>query len=575
MGNPLSFQEVLRTLKERIDIVEVISQYVPLRRAGQKYRGPCPFHQDKDPSFYVFPGRNNFHCFGCGKHGDVLDFLCLVEGLSLEEVVRDLAERHGLPLAERRVKAGPSLEETIEMAYLLYRDTLRAEEKAVRLLRSRGLTLEGARAFSLGVVPTDPDLVVQRLRGAGVEDEQLLLSGLAVEAEGGVRSRFRTGVVFPLRNCAGRLIGLACEREDGKVDYTPNPLIPRGREIFPLEKLWEGVKGRGRVILVSTPSEAVKLHEMGYSETMCAVVPVGEEQARHIANFARGSSFFATGEIVLFRETLMGKGEKEMVDLVFPFLIEGIEVKVAGSGTRAPSSEVREQRGKAIENARPLIRFLAELAEGVGTDGPLQSLRPLRYLIDRLEAERRRYPLAAVMKETILREVSRSLGVSWGTLEAALRTGPEVETVGGKPGIRPLFACIWTFLPDGKQLLQEAYRMAGEPKAEGLLGKVLKGEDLTEREEGELKYIAFLHCDSWEETTEKMNRQDLVRSVARALREDATTREYARMRGKALSSGASPEELESLRRLARELASPSEIEEEKGEEEEEELGLGA
>jgi DNA primase len=206
--------DFISTLLGRVDIVDVIDRYVPLKKAGANYQACCPFHSEKTPSFTVSPTKQFYHCFGCGAHGTAVGFLMEHGGKSFPEAVDELAREAGLevPRVEREGEK-ERRDETAEIAAALltaakfYRAKLKDVPRAIEYLKGRGLTGTIAAHFGIGYAPE----AWQSLQAAfpNYDDLTLVQAGLVVEGDGGKRyDRFRDRVMFPIRDCRGRCIGL-------------------------------------------------------------------------------------------------------------------------------------------------------------------------------------------------------------------------------------------------------------------------------------------------------------------------------------------------------------------------------
>jgi len=216
---------VVDEVKQRLDIVDVVGQYVQLQKAGRNYKAICPFHSERTPSFFVSPERQSWHCFGaCGSGGDIFSFVMKKENLEFADALRLLAERAGVTLAERRPEeeaARDRLREANEAAARFYHRTLLSNEagqEARRYLEERGLDLNTIQEFQLGYSPSGWDSLCQHLREHGYSDEELMAAGLAVEAGIG-----RAAAVGPL-----------ARRRRREADPPRALAIPKPRDRVPL-----------------------------------------------------------------------------------------------------------------------------------------------------------------------------------------------------------------------------------------------------------------------------------------------------------------------------------------------------
>ncbi|MFQ5521578.1 MAG: DNA primase, partial [Candidatus Methylomirabilia bacterium] len=275
---------LLEEVRARVDLIDLISQFVNLRRAGESWKGLCPFHAEKTPSFTVNPKRGVFHCFGCGVGGDAFGFLMRQERLSFPEAVRALAQRAGvlLPTQPRREaeRSREALYKVMALAADFYAEMLwkRPEgEHARRYLERRGVDPLIAEGFGLGYAPEGWDHLLTFMKGAGVGEELLVQVGLLVARQSGpgFYDRFRGRLVFPIRNLEGGPIafgGRALGVEEPKYLNSPEtPLYVKGQTLYALDRARDAIRGKNRVLLVEGYVDCLMAHQHGFVETVAAL----------------------------------------------------------------------------------------------------------------------------------------------------------------------------------------------------------------------------------------------------------------------------------------------------------------
>ena len=303
VGFSLSFREVgytvqnddVKRVKERLDILEVIGDRVRLHRAGRGYLGLCPFHDEKTPSFHVSQERQNYHCFGCGRGGDVFTFVMETEGLEFRQALELLADRAGVALtrSEGRRRTSGNLYEVMDLAEKFFRSLLTAPEgtAARAYLARRGLSAGDAARFGLGWSANSWDSLSRHLRDMGVTDREALDAGLVLEGQrGGVYDRFRGRLIFPIRDVAGRAIAFGGRLVDGEgAKYINSPegaLYSKRRNLYLLHEARSAIREKGRSILVEGYMDALRLHLNGYTEAVASLgTSLTEEQARLLKRF--------------------------------------------------------------------------------------------------------------------------------------------------------------------------------------------------------------------------------------------------------------------------------------------------
>jgi DNA primase len=268
---PDSFKQ---DLLNRVDIVDVVSRYVQLKKGGANYLGLCPFHGEKTPSFTVSPAKQFYHCFGCGAHGNAIGFQMEYGGMGYIDAIKDLAASVGMQVPEARPLSAQEISrkerETdlyalMEKAMAFYRAELKNSPRAIDYLKGRGLTGEIAARFRIGYAPDD----WQGLKDifSHYDDKSLVECGLVVENEGKRYDRFRDRVMFPILNARGLVIGFGgrvLDKGEPKYLNSPEtPLFEKGREVYGLVQARDAIRTAGRVLVVEGYMDVVALAQFG------------------------------------------------------------------------------------------------------------------------------------------------------------------------------------------------------------------------------------------------------------------------------------------------------------------------
>jgi len=286
--------EVLQQIRDRIDIIDLISAYVSLSKAGQNYKGLCPFHSEKTPSFSVNPVRQMFYCFGCSVGGDAFTFLMKQEGMDFMEALRELSQRTGVVLPERRESAAkPTSGLSRQRYYHLYELTASwyhrnlqdaPEGQAARdYLDQRGINRESWVTFQLGYAPDGWNGLSKWLERQSVKPEELIQAGLVVrkEKEDGSRvsiyDRFRARVMFPIADPRGQVLGFGGRvmQDEASPKYLNSPetdLFFKGRSLYGMDKARQSAASSGLFYLVEGYFDVIALHQYGIAN---AVAPLG------------------------------------------------------------------------------------------------------------------------------------------------------------------------------------------------------------------------------------------------------------------------------------------------------------
>lgn len=278
------FQEnTTEIIKSRLNIVDVVSAYIKLEKAGMHYKANCPFHQERTPSFTVNEERNMWHCFGCARGGDIFAFVMEIEGLQFREALVLLAEKAGVELPQyQRESQGQKeskdrLYEIMELAVKFYEHQLWegvGKGKALPYLQKRGLSEESIRKFRLGYAPDGWRHLYDFLIKKGFNQNELELVGLAIrKSEGGDRGaydRFRDRITFPIMDILGRPIGFSARVAPGgdetqaKYINTPEtPLYHKSRALYGLSLAKQSMKNKGFTVVVEGNVDVIALSQVG------------------------------------------------------------------------------------------------------------------------------------------------------------------------------------------------------------------------------------------------------------------------------------------------------------------------
>jgi DNA primase len=274
---------VLDDIRAGVDLVDLIGRFVNLRKAGVNWKGLCPFHSEKTPSFMVNPKKGIFHCFGCGVGGDAFGFVMRQDRLTFPEAVRALARTAGVALPEERGAPGDSGREellrAVDLAARFYAELLwkPAGARAQAYLRERGIDPEVARRFGLGYAPDSWDALLTFMRGETVGEDTLIAAGLAVARDNraGAYDRFRGRLLFTIRDLQGRPVafgGRAFGDEQPKYLNSPETaLYTKGNLLYAADTARESIRGKNRALIVEGYVDCLMAHQHGFTETVAAL----------------------------------------------------------------------------------------------------------------------------------------------------------------------------------------------------------------------------------------------------------------------------------------------------------------
>lgn len=415
--------EFIPQLLARTDIVEVVGTHVELKKAGASLKGLCPFHGEKSPSFFVTPSRQNYHCFGCGVHGDALKFLMEHLGMAFPEAVEELARRAGMQVpsdtrsqaeraqAEQRKVQQSNLSELLERAARHYRDGLRQAPAAIDYLKRRGVSGRIAADFGLGYAAA-------QWRGLSrcfpnYEDTALQEAGLVLhsEAEAGQESkrydRFRDRLMFPIRNVAGAVIGFGGRVLDGSepkyLNSPETPVFSKGQELYGLFEARSAIRRAGHALVVEGYMDVVALAQHGVAQAVATLgTACTSDQVAKLFRFTEQIVFSFDGDAAGRRAAARA------LQAVLPHLSERRSARFLFlPPEHDPDSFVREHGAAAFEALReqalPLSAQLIDVASaGCALDSPegrarlLAQAKPLLALLP-----------AGLLKRQLIGEMAR------------------------------------------------------------------------------------------------------------------------------------------------------------------------
>lgn len=276
---------VAEEVKAKIDIVDLISAEVALKRSGSSYKAPCPFHAEKTPSFIVNPERQTWHCFGaCSEGGDVFSWEMKRNNVDFREALHRLADRAGVQLRPRTEQQARQDEQRQRLlrandaALHFWRNQLQdgsSGRNAQDYLRERGISQESAQQFNLGLAGSEPDALVHHLSSRGVRLEDAAAAGLILNTEQGPRDRFRDRLIFPIRNGRGETVGFGGRtlvNEPAKYINTPESDLFRKRDLlYGLDLARPAIRDSASVIIVEGYTDVISAHEFGSPNTVASM----------------------------------------------------------------------------------------------------------------------------------------------------------------------------------------------------------------------------------------------------------------------------------------------------------------
>ncbi len=383
---PFFNKESLETLRQRIDLVDVMSSYVDLKRSGASYKGLCPFHEEKTPSFMIQKGDTHYHCFGCGAHGDAIQFLMNHQKMGFTEAVESLAQRFHVHLEKVEAgeeKKGPNkalLKEALHHACRFFHFFLLHTEEghaALHYLYRRGLNLDFIRQFQLGLAPKAPGMLRRFLQTKGIQDQVLIEAGLLSPSKEGqpLRDFFQERILFPIHHHQGEIIGFSGrkykeETYGGKYVNTPETaLFKKSRVLFGFNYSRRCITKTRKALIVEGQIDALCLIQAGFNWTVAGQgTAFGDGHVKELIQLGIHQVFLALDADQA--------GQEATAKIGHLFQKEGVEVWVVQMPTGQDPDSFLRQEGppafiKLLEESSDYLNFLIKhLSRDLNLDSP-------------------------------------------------------------------------------------------------------------------------------------------------------------------------------------------------------------
>ncbi len=421
--------DTVQQIKGRLSIVDAVSQYVKLERAGGTLRARCPFHAEKTPSFFVSADRGTYHCFGCGVGGDIFSFIEAIEGLDFKGALKILAEKTGVPLVYERSEKKDERErlfELMETATIFYASRLDTTAKVY--LERRGVLETTMHSFRIGWSGNEWSTASDYLKNKKFSDKEIIDAGLAKKNErGGLTDKFRNRIMFPIADSAGRIVAFSgrsfgehASAEAPKYLNSPEtPLFRKSRILYGFDRAKLAMRKANCAVLVEGQMDLILSHQAGWSNTLAASgTAFTEEHANLIKRM--------TDNLVLALDADEA-GIKAAGRAARAALASGLNVKVARLPAGLDPADLILEEGPdawraAIREAKDIITFLLDVLQ---EHAPQQDR--FRRAVESAVLPFLTEVKSPIAREQYVREISHRLGVSQ---EAVVETLARLPSVG-------------------------------------------------------------------------------------------------------------------------------------------------
>ena len=422
-------EELIDSIRSQADIVDVVSDYVTLRKAGKNYKGLCPFHDEKTPSFSVNPERQIYHCFGCGKGGNVFSFLMEHENVTFVEAVRHIARRLNITIPDtyREREAGSEAESLAQAtrfaARFFHERLLNAGRDSIvrRYTERRGLTEKTVKSFGLGYAPDSWNDLLNAARKQGIDAALLVKAGLAKTGEQRTYDAFRKRLIFPIQAPSGRVVGfggraLSDEDQPKYLNSSESPIYRKSQVLYGLYQARDALRQRGRVLVVEGYMDLLGLYEQGVlgAVALCGTA-LTREQARLLARYGQQAFLVYDSDQAGVRATWRA---------IEPLVESGLWTRIVRlPEDYDPDSYVREHGPdgfmKLVDSADSIADFMGHHANLQGSGDREEVFRTLTGLI--------RKTVNLVHRETYREEAERRFPALQGLLASELRSPGAVQ----------------------------------------------------------------------------------------------------------------------------------------------------
>jgi DNA primase len=427
---------VITEVKQKLDIVEYVSEYVTLQKAGRNFKGLCPFHSEKHPSFFVFPDQQSWHCFGaCGTGGDIFSFVMRKEGIDFGQALRLLAQRGGVTLSSgegavdrAEVEKEQRLFQINEAAAEYYYHILSATKAgaaAGSYLEKRNITPETIKEFRLGFSPDAWETIKSYLLGKGYAEKELVEAGLIIEKEeGGSYDRFRNRLMFPICDIQGRVSGFGARvLDDSLPKYINSPQTPvfdKSANLYGIDRAKSAIRKKDLAIIVEGYMDALAAHQHGWQNVVGSMgTALTERQVEGIKRLTNNITLALDADLAGEEATLRGKAI---------LAYSNMEGKVISLPPGKDPDEVMGEEPalwqKLVEQAMPIMDFAFQSVIGrVDTNKARDKSLAVQKLLPSIREMR-----DPVQQSHYLKRLARELKIEESAIRAALRE----SRVGGR-----------------------------------------------------------------------------------------------------------------------------------------------
>ncbi len=517
----MNISQAVEEIRDRIDIVDYISEHLELKKSGANYKALCPFHSEKTPSFVVSPAKQIFHCFGCGVGGDLISFVMKYEGVEFIDAVKMLADRAGIKVEQKSTSKWntkrSSLVQMHRIALEFFKEHLQKHAPALEYLKKRGLQGDMVEIFQIGYAPRSKNGLLERLKKEGFKEEEIILSGLCKKSDGEIIDTFRDRLIFPIINTRGEPIafgGRIINEKSPAPKYINSPqtaLFNKSRELFGLYQARKHISQKGYVIITEGYLDVITTYQYGFRNV---VAPLGTALTE---GHLRKLSPLTKKILILFDADDAGiKASKRAFSLIYTNNMTA-KVMLLPPGTD-PDTFLREHGADSFRDefkrVKDIVDFFLSL-KGERTDRIRELTAIIRGITD------------PIMKAELIRELSEKTGIPENYIHeevknpsrAARDKGVPQRGVNGLPSPETLLIALCISYPEYIDIVKESIKpeFIREPALRDVFVRIINSEDKNFHEilsEDELSYFGAVSLKfDIDETVIEKNILDCVKKI--------------------------------------------------------------
>jgi DNA primase len=479
-----SVADTVQQVKDKLSIVDVVSGYAKLERAGTSLRARCPFHAERTPSFHVSLERGTYHCFGCGVGGDIFSFIQAIEGVDFKGALKLLAERAGVPLVYDRGQGVPKdatdrLYEILEAATIHYQGNL--DDAARVYLAKRGLSDATITSFRLGCAGDEWSELCDAMKARGYSERELMDSGLARKNEKGQLSdKFRNRIMFPIADTVGRIVGFSgrtfgekAHPDAPKYLNTPEtPLFHKSRILYAFDRAKQPMRKHNFCILVEGQMDLLLSHDAGFTNTVAVSgTAFTEDHAKLVKRMT---------ENLLLALDSDEAGIKAATRAAHVALAHGLNVKVAALTAGKDPADLIVEKGvdewrSVIRHAKDIVTFLLDVLEE-----KMPKKDQFRRAVEMIVLPFLSDVPSPIAREQYVQEIATRLGVSERAVMESLKETPRSGRTGEVAPVpsavrvehdRILAFYLWQSAMDSPAVDPHAFAKADEEPGGGFIAR--------------------------------------------------------------------------------------------------------